>query len=168
MAKSNCSTEGCDLRVQARGLCSTHYWQLWRTGKLIRRTAGDRFWSKVDKSGDCWLWVASKNNRGYGQFVSVGRLVLAHRFSYELAKGPIPDGLTLDHLCRTPACVNPDHLEAVTMRVNLLRSESQAALNARKTHCTWGHPFAGDNLIVRHGKRFCRACNIRRCKERRT
>jgi HNH endonuclease len=69
-----------------------------------------RFWAKVDKSGDCWLWKASKNHDGYGRLQVNGRAIAAHRISYEIAHGPIPDGLCVCHHCDTPACVNPSHL----------------------------------------------------------
>jgi hypothetical protein len=163
-----CRVESCGARAKAQGLCNTHYERLNRTGTLDRRTAADRFEAKVEKTATCWLWTGAKNNRGYGQFLGdTDRLVLAHRFSYELAIGPIPQGLTLDHLCRTPLCVNPAHLEAVTLRVNILRSESTSALNARKTHCPKGHPYAGDNLVVWGKTRRCRTCSRERDRERR-
>ena len=89
--------------------------------------------------------------------MSNGRL--AHRFSYELIVGPIPPGLTLDHLCRTPLCVNPRHLEPVSLRENILRGFSPMAINARKTRCAAGHELSGDNLyICPRGWRNCRAC----------
>lgn len=75
-----------------------------------RASAAERFWAKVDRSGDCWLWTAAKAGNGYGVFCSNSRQGLAHRFSYELAYGPIPDGQFVCHRCDTPACVNPDHL----------------------------------------------------------
>lgn len=80
----------------------------------------DRFWQKVDTTGDCWMWTGSLNGKGYGVFwdADAVRLVLAHRYGYELAKGTIPDGLVVDHTCRQRACVHPDHLDAVTTREN--------------------------------------------------
>lgn len=80
--------------------------------------------------------------------------------SHELHKGPIPEGLVIDHLCRNRGCVNPDHLEAVTQRENILRGEGLAAANARKTHCPKGHPYSGENLYVvpSSGRRQCRIC----------
>lgn len=78
----------------------------------------DRFWSKVDKTGECWVWTAACNNRHYGLFGFNGRLVLAHRFAYELTTSPIPEGLVIDHICFNTKCVRPDHLRAVTPTVN--------------------------------------------------
>lgn len=79
----------------------------------------ERFWSKVDKSGDCWLWTAAVvANRGYGLFSVAGRLKLAHRFSYEIFNGPIPEGMQVDHRCHVRRCVNPFHLRLVTPKQN--------------------------------------------------
>lgn len=123
-----------------------------------------RFWKHVRKEGSttgCWLWQGVKH-RGYGHF-NIGpptmRGVKAHRFSYALVYGPIPKGLTLDHLCRHPACVNPAHLEAVTHRVNILRGTGVAAVNARKLGCKRGHLFTPENTYVTtRGERTCRSC----------
>lgn len=121
--------------------------------------AETRFWNLVNKTESCWLWMSNRRGfrRGYGVMRRDGRFVAAHRFSYELAKGPIPPGLTIDHLCRVPLCVNPDHLEAVTMQVNILRGESPPAKNARKVLCAkHGIP------LIRGVYRYYRGC--RRCK----
>ena len=122
------------------------------------RPPSERFWEKVDKSGECWNWMGSTTNLGYAEFYFNATKTPAHRFAYEDRVGPIPDGYLMDHLCRTPSCVNPDHLEAVTHRENVLRGTSPAAECARKTHCKRGHPFAADNLLYSGGQRHCRAC----------
>lgn len=125
-------------------------------------TLEDRFWPKVDKRGpdECWLWTASTTTSGYG-YISRGRRgegkVHAHRVAYELLVGPIPEGLELDHLCRTRACVNPQHLEPVTHRENMRRGQ----LTPRRDVCGRGHPMTtGDPNVgfFPNGKRFCRTC----------
>lgn len=120
-------------------------------------TAAQRFWSRVDKTDSCWLWTGH-TNRGYGRACFEGRTVYAHRLSWELTRGPIPDGLSLDHLCRVLNCVNPDHLEPVPHRTNVLRGEGPTAVNARKARCPKGHPYEGANLRRGRGGRYCRAC----------
>lgn len=128
-----------------------------------------RFWAKVkiDESG-CWEWAASLTG-GYGTIeyrrAEVGgsrRTVRAHRASYELAKGPIPPGLCLDHLCRNTRCVNPDHLEAVTQQENVSRGlvgQRNRERAVSKTHCKRGHAYVRENLYVRaDGYRECRLC----------
>jgi hypothetical protein len=119
----------------------------------------ERFWSKVQKSNACWLWTAARCSTGYGHFNVDGCIQKANRVAYELVKGPIPKGLTLDHLCRNKKCVNPDHLEPVTIAENVLRGMGSPAMNARKIFCKHGHELSGDNLYLRReGGRKCRAC----------
>lgn len=132
-----------------------------------RVPASDRFWPKVQKTDTCWLWTAAKNSSGYGTFSGDRQpdgtkpRLYAHRWAYETLRGPIPDGLHLDHLCRVRNCVRPDHLEPVTNRVNILRGTSFSARNAKKTHCPRGHELAGENLVaaaLRRGDRNCKTC----------
>jgi len=90
-----------------------------------------RFWSHVDAAGDCWVWTGSKDRAGYGRTWRSTAPFPAHRVAYELLVGPIPAGLVIDHLCRNPACVNPDHLEPVTHRVNILRGHAPSIRSHR-------------------------------------
>ncbi len=116
-----------------------------------------RFVSPEPNSG-CWLWMGAAQPREYGLF-SVGcEAMLAHRVCYELFKGPIPEGLELDHKCRVHCCVNPDHMEPVTHQVNCKRG-LQGDLYIPITHCKHGHELAGDNLgWYPSGYRRCLAC----------
>jgi hypothetical protein len=122
---------------------------------------------KINENG-CWIWQHSKQNQGYGVSSFQGKKMLAHRLSYMERYGEIPNGKSLDHLCRVPACINPDHLEPVTHRENIMRSPSAAAaLNARKTHCKNGHEYTPENTYTRQRKgrmpeRDCITCRNKR------
>jgi hypothetical protein len=118
--------------------------------------------------GFCWLWTGSVDGKGYGQ-IRRGRrsegLARTHRIGYELLVGPIPDGHEPDHRCRRHRCWNPEHLEPITHRENVLRGESPQARNARKTHCPQGHPYDATNTyFMPDGSRRCRACNRERAR----
>lgn len=116
------------------------------------------FWSKVDAGGDCWEWISS-TYRGYGIFrVWKQATFRAHRYAWEQLIGPIPDGLHLDHLCRNKRCVNPDHLEPVTPRVNTQRSLLVQRAAEKSTRCRRGHPYEGNQYTRRSGERECTAC----------
>lgn len=139
----------------------------------------ERFWSKVDRSGDCWLWLGYVRSDGYGQCYTREGNRLAHRVAYMLDGRDLDPALTLDHLCRRRSCVNPNHLEQVTAEVNTARGDAgraRAAQQHAKTKCPAGHDYAGDNLIIvprpnRNGsERRCRICTRetdRRSRERR-
>lgn len=129
--------------------------------------ANDNFWAKVDKTETCWLWTGHRTpaggrygQGGYGLFSSA----LAHRVAYESSRGPIPEGMTIDHLCGVTACVNPSHLEPTTQAENTRR------YYATVTHCKWGHELAGDNVRLneKQGRteRICKACDRRRHQKR--
>lgn len=130
-------------------------------------TLEERFWSKVDDSGDCWLWTGSRSRSGYGQLAMKPHSpALAHRIAYQMVKGFIPAGMQLDHLCRNRACVNPDHLEPVDNRTNTLRGVGPTAINAAKTHCKRGHSLA--DAYVSKGMRYCRTCALEKQRLLRT
>lgn len=109
--------------------------------------------------GSCQEWDGTLDAKGYGRIWHEGRWALAHRVIYEREVGPIPDGLTLDHVCRNHACVNVDHLEPVTHRENVLRGEGPTAMNAAKTVCVRGHSLADAYVIPSSGSRRCRECH---------
>lgn len=125
-----------------------------------------RFWANVsDRTrGDgtnCWEWTGYRDRKGYGQFYANGRNQTAYRwfFEYAMAGGTIPPGYEIDHLCSNPPCVRLSHLEMVTHHENIMRSRNFVAAYAKRTHCKNGHPFEGDNLIIRNGgARRCRTC----------
>jgi len=125
------------------------------------QTPEERFWKRVvlGNGDECWKWAGLIDRKGYGRYCNrVFGTHLAHRISYLLLVGPIPDGKELDHVCRNRGCVNPAHLEPVTHHVNLLRGNGIVSANKLKTHCPQGHPYEGENLICRRGTRECRIC----------
>ena len=120
----------------------------------------DRFDALIDRSGDCWLWTGHTERKGYGRVSYLGKRWRIHRLVYTLLVGPIPEGMTLDHLCRNRACVKPAHLEPVSIGENVLRGTGHSAENARKAECKRGHPFTEANThIDPSGRRRCRACH---------
>ncbi len=138
------------------------------TGAWLRHPSlPARFWNKVEVSdAGCWEWTAARDPWGYGKFALKPErgTVFAHRLAYESLVGHIPPGLTIDHLCRVRNCVNPAHMEPVTVRVNTLRGDSPHAINARKTHCIHGHEFTEQNTYFDGRRRQCRRCNAARAR----
>lgn len=118
-----------------------------------------RLWSKVDRTEGCWFWTGALSSDGYGHLKSEGgRVVVAHRMSYELLVGPIPEGLQLDHLCRVRRCVNPEHLEPVTNRENVHRGMKGYH---NRTTCKHGHDITDPENVYTYpttGIRNCRQC----------
>lgn len=121
----------------------------------------DRFNAKINYTDTCWLWTACKDKDGYGNFQFDGEKVRAHRFMYEIMKGPIPADICVCHTCDNPSCVNPDHLWLGTGSDN----QKDSVLKGRqkeikKTHCPKGHPYSKENTYMRAtGKRNCKECS---------
>lgn len=187
MIDRHCTVDGCPRPPVCRGWCRTHYARWLRRGgdpavDVTNQGLPEevRFWMKVDADGDCWQWTGARigSSRGhYGGFHTTRtgerRVVVAHRYAYELLVGPVPRELQLDHLCRNRLCVNTDHLQVVTPRENTLRGNTFQRRNALKTHCVHGHPFDDANTlryVTRRGvlTRECRTCHRERTRRRKT
>lgn len=125
---------------------------------LMNRKKIEQFWKKVNKNNPsgCWTWIAhstyGQKGRKYGLFIIA---TPAHRLSYEMVKGPIPDGEVLDHLCRNTLCVNPDHLEAVSWAENIYRGRNHVAVAMRREICKEGHKL----ILKHHPSRAFRGCD---------
>lgn len=137
----------------------------------LKKRMESRF--KVNEETGCWEWTAGKFPYGYGKISVKHRSIGAHRVYYQLTKGQIEDGLVIDHLCRNPSCINPDHLEPVTQWENNRRGIGISAENLVKTHCKHGHEFTPENTWTFASdpkRRKCRTCELagmrRRDKER--
>lgn len=161
---ATCTAPGCERKYLASGWCSLHWSRMKNHGSLELPPQKpvpfeDRFWPKVDITGFCWLWNAATDKAGYGVVnLGGGKVNRAHRVAYELLVGPIPAGLHLDHLCRVRRCLNPDHLEPVTPRVNMARGFAPMAIAARTLTCKRGHSLQDAYLRPDNGGRQCRAC----------
>lgn len=127
------------------------------------RSAQERFQAKTrQRETGCIEWTGALTSTGYGSFYAApGEYIPAHRWAYTQSKGEIPKGMQLDHLCRNRSCVNPDHLEPVTVRENLLRGNTVTARNRAVTHCPAGHEYTPENTYVAPGSpgnRHCKTC----------
>lgn len=178
--KAKCSIDECEDLAKARGWCAKH-WKRWKThgdpeymkssGYVRGGTDEERFWAKVEPTGFCWLWKGSRGRYGHGYFnlgADFGRRgITAHKFSYETLVGMVPDGLELDHLCRIPWCVNPDHLQPVTHAENIRRGFAPTMQLNRRQVCAEGHDTSDDKdvYISKTGRRTCRICAARRQRE---
>ncbi len=121
----------------------------------------ERFVAKIDPTGNrgCWEWTASLSPKGYGKFRAGKKTMQAHRVSFALAGNTVPEGLQIDHVCRNRKCVNPEHLEAVTGKVNTMRGDTIPARHAARTHCLHGHELTESNLVPSCPYRKCLTCN---------
>jgi hypothetical protein len=171
----------CHVPAKTAGLCGPHYKRQRRYGDplgggpLRVLDLETRLWSQIDKDGPipqrrpelgpCWVWTGQVNNKGYGLVCATGRKRAVHVVVYELAIGPVPEGLELDHLCRNPLCCRPgEHTEPVT------HAENQRRMGEALTHCRRaGHPYTPENTYQSpRGERRCRTCARERDRERST
>lgn len=138
----------------------------------IDETLIQRFKNKIKKENGCWLWTSTLNWKGYGRFMICQNGLTyqphAHRVSYLIHYGNIPKVMTVHHKCHNKKCVNPEHLELKTNLENIMEGNCWSAVNARKTHCIYGHPFSDENTFLyfkyKNGKNYrirgCRECRI--------
>lgn len=135
-----------------------------------RRPVVDRFFEKVRRSPGCWLWTASLDGKGYGQFQMGGSTgtVRAHRWCYEYFNGAIPAGLVIDHPCRDSRCVNPGHLEAVTFAENGRRGNAGRHRYVREFCMRDLHRLADCAHVRPNGTRYCKPCSRLAERARRT
>lgn len=132
-----CTVDGCDLPMYGGGWCRKHHERNRKFGNPLAgqdrsRPLSERFNEKVTRDGNgCWRWTGTRDRHGYGQIRVSKRLVYAHRVSFELVHGPIPEGKVIDHMCFTPECVNPDHLRAVSRQEN--NEHRQGAMSNNKS-----------------------------------
>jgi hypothetical protein len=143
--RSTCGVDGCDIRAYKGGFCASHF----------KKPLSERFWAKVDKSGECWLWTAGTSRKGYGAILVEGKGRAAHRVAYELVNGPIPEGMQIDHMCHTRACVRPDHLRIANFkqqRENLSGPQSNSKSGIRGV--SWASRQRRWKATVTHNRQF--------------
>lgn len=137
------------------------------------RSIEERFWVKVDKISslsytDCWVWIGCKNPKGYGQFWGQDKMIGAHRYSWILKKGSIPNDLCVLHKCDNPPCVNPDHLFLGTQSDNMkdmAQKGRHVSPNKQKLSCPKGHLYSSSNLYISpNGYRGCKICRAAQVK----
>lgn len=167
---ATCELDGCDVPKHGSHWCNNHYRRFKKTGSPTTPSKWDDveslFWNHVNKTETCWLWTGRITSKGYGRWRSsragYPHGTGAHRAAYVFLIGPIPENLVLDHLCRVRHCVNPDHLEPVTLEENLRRGFRMI------THCPQGHEYSETNTYrQKAGSRSCRPCHANKERERR-
>jgi HNH endonuclease len=190
MVQGTCSVDGCKRPIYAKGWCNAHYNRNRLHGDPLgggpsrSLSIEARFKANIRKMPNgCWIWQGAPSEQGYGSFtIRKGFHQRAHRWAYQMWVGPIPDGMTIDHLCHNAAagrgecaggptcihrlCQNPLHLEPVSNAENARRSPtSQGNVNRAKTVCKWGHEMTPENTMVTKTQRVCRACKARWARE---
>lgn len=168
MRRGACSVQNCGRPARHRTLCYRHLRDPETAASVlpyesVRHDALTYLQSRIERTPGCWIWRGYTDPSGYGRAVLPGgRYVMAHRLSYELLTGPIPDGLTLDHICRNRGCVKPQHLTPMTRGDNSLLWQLEDGRYAGATHCPQGHPYNMANTYwygPKRTKRRCRTCN---------
>jgi hypothetical protein len=154
-----CDFGPCDYPRSNRGmLCAAHAAQRRRgkqLGPVKRRVTGiERFWSKVEKTDTCWNWVAGHSGTGYGIYHYEGITQPAHRVSYEMHKGKIPEGILIDHICHNKSCVNPGHLRLATTKQNMENLSGPKVTSTSGVRGVYWHALTGKwNVQVGHNRR---------------
>lgn len=121
----------------------------------------ERLGDKFTIGPGCWIWHAAIDDNGYGRVHNPGGSCLAHVVLYEFVVGPVPDGLELDHTCRTPSCVRPSHMEPVTHAENMARVPRELFdSHSHITRCPRDHAYTPANTYRRNGSRHCKACKL--------
>ena len=145
MTDRTCSIDGCERPFRARGWCGSHYNRWALTGDPAtpsrRPEAKERFHSQVRPQGGCLVWIGGTDGKGYGRFNVNGRPKRSHRYAWEQANGPIPEGMFIDHVCHNRACVSVDHLRLATDSQNnsyLAGAKRNSALGIRNVRLERG------------------------------
>lgn len=186
---ANCSVADCPNKAFSKGMCNKHHlrWHKHGDPNIVisvqdKRPAAERWRDRyqVHPETGCWLWSESWLVHGYGKISDQGVDKYAYRYVYEQLVGPIPVGMTLDHLCHSRdascaggdtcwhrRCVNPEHMQPVPLAVNIARGQAPPSVNRRKVECKWGHEFTPENTYIRTDgrSRGCRACTRRAQRE---
>lgn len=141
------------------------------TGVYTRRSLLERFSEKylISTPNECWIWLGAKDSSGYGQISNNHKRVGAHRIAWEIANSrKLYDDEVIDHLCRNPSCVNPAHLEAVSMKENTARGNHLLVIKEKsknRTHCKRGHLLSEDNIAFSSSSKSCKMCQKIKARE---